>query len=88
MTGPGPDLTPLAYDVEAVPPVVVLPVRRRLASSDPDVLALYERLVIAREGARDFVAACLVEGDTEWYAAGSKVRDLLDRAQQIVEALK
>jgi hypothetical protein len=88
MMAAAPDPIPVAGDTEAMPYVVAEPVRRRLASSDPDVLALYERLVIAREGARNFAQACLIDGDTEWYATGAHVEQQLDRLQRRVEALK
>lgn len=64
------------------------PVRRQLASCDPDVLALYERLVVAREGLRAFVRACLLEQSVEWFAAGRRAEDLVDRAQQLVERIR
>lgn len=81
----------LAVDIlnrdTAFDPVDAPPIRRALATCDPDVIALYERLVIAREGARRFVRACIEDG-ADWLPDALRVDDLLARAQRAIEGLR
>ncbi len=86
MIGDPPDVIDLPPT--AVTHVVDDPVRRPLASCDPDILGVYERLVIAREGMRAFVRAALEEREVRWVAAGSRADYHLRRAQSEIEALR
>lgn len=65
-----------------------LPIRQDLATLDPDVAIVYERLVIAREGTRRFVRGCLADDTADWLAVALRVDDLLARAQRAIEGLR
>ena len=86
--GPNPLLPVPVYGTEGVGDAVREPLRRPLVSSDPDVLALYERLVIAREGVRAFMKAAIEEGAAEWVMAGEQIEYLINRAQERAEELR
>lgn len=81
----------LAVDVanrDAEPDLLTEAIKRPLASADPDVIAYYERLVVAREGSRRFCRATTEDGPVEWLAKALKADDLLARAQRVIEGLR
>jgi len=73
-------------DIVSIRPVT--PIRRPVATCDPDVLALYERLVVAREGARSFLRQAAAEQVWSWHEVGAEVEVLIGQCQALIEALK
>lgn len=63
------------------------PIRRPTASCDPDVLATYERLVVAREGLQTFLRATLFD-QTDWAPRISRAAHLVNEAQKLIEGLR
>jgi hypothetical protein len=62
--------------------------RRPLASCDPDILCLYERLVIGAEGLRAFYRAQLMDRGGKWAAAAARAMHHMRRVQQEIEELR
>lgn len=65
-----------------------VPIRQPLASSDPDILALYERFVIAREGLRTFTRCAVEENNAHWLRAGLRMEHLIISCQGLAEELR
>lgn len=74
--------------VDAVAELPEQPTRRPLASCDPDILAVYERLVIGAEGLRGFYRAALLDREVHWAAAAARAMHHLSRAQREIEELR